>query len=155
MAARMNWYTPEALGRSERMFRIHQERLPRELVLAGISEMAAANRYLNKVCMPAFNAEFMQPASEEGSAFVPWIGGELTDILCERYEHVVDHDNSDSFEGLKLQIPADRHRCHYVSAKVTVLRYSNEQMTIMHGPRKLAAFDLSGREIKLNKTVIA
>jgi len=39
--------------------------------------------------MPAFNAEFAQPAFEEGSAFVPWIGGELADILCERHERVV------------------------------------------------------------------
>jgi len=37
-------YSPEARGRSERMFRTHQERLPKELVLAGITDMAAANR---------------------------------------------------------------------------------------------------------------
>lgn len=148
-------YSPEARGRSERMFRTHQERLSKELALAGITDMAAANRYLKEVYMPAFNAEFMQPAREEGSAFVPWIGGQLADILCERYERVVGHDNCVSFEGLKLQIPADRHRCHYVKAKVTVLRYPNGQMAIMHGPRKLATYDLSGKEIKLNNTVVA
>lgn len=115
-------YSPEARGRSERMFRTHQERLPKELALAGIIDMTAANQYLQEVYMSAFNAEFMQPAMEEGSAFVPWIGGQLTDILCERYERVVGHDNCVCFEGLKLQIPADRHRCHYVKVKVTVLR---------------------------------
>lgn len=52
--------------------------------------------------------------------FVPWIGGQLADILCERHERVVGHDNCVSFEGLKLQIPTDRHRCHYVKAKVIV-----------------------------------
>src|SRR5512139_1216942 len=148
-------YSPEARGRSERMFRTHQERLPKELVLAGITDMAAANRYLKEVYMPAFNAEFAQPAFEEGSAFVPWIGGELADILCERHERVVGHDNCVSFEGLKLQIPADRHRCHYVKAKVVVLRYPNGQMAITHGPRKLATYDSSGKEIKLNNTVVA
>lgn len=39
-------YSPQARGRSERMFRTHQERLPRELALAGITDMKAANRYL-------------------------------------------------------------------------------------------------------------
>lgn len=148
-------YSPEARGRSERMFRTHQERLPKELVLAGITDMEAANRYLKEVYMPAFNAEFVQPASEEGSAFVPWIGGELADILCERHERVVGHDNCVSFEGLKLQIPADRHRCHYVKARVVVLRYPNGQIAITHGPRKLATYDSSGKEIKLNNTVVA
>jgi hypothetical protein len=55
------------------MFRTRQERLPKELVLAGMTDVAAANRYLMEVYMPAFNAEFVQPAFEEGSAFVPWI----------------------------------------------------------------------------------
>jgi len=68
-------YSPEARGRSERMFRTHQERLPRELALAGITDRVSANRYLAESYRPAFNAEFMQPAMEEGSAFVAWIGG--------------------------------------------------------------------------------
>ncbi|SDZ13461.1 hypothetical protein [Nitrosomonas sp. Nm33] len=37
-----------------------------ELALAGITDMAAANRYLKETYMPAFNAEFMQPPAEEG-----------------------------------------------------------------------------------------
>lgn len=47
--------------------------------------------------------------------------GQLSDILCERYKRIVGHDNCVNFEELKLQIPADRYRCHYVKAKVTVL----------------------------------
>ncbi len=68
-------YSPEARGRSERIFRTHQGRRPQELAARGITEMQAANRYLEEVYRPGFNAEFMQPALEEGSAFVPWIGG--------------------------------------------------------------------------------
>jgi len=49
--------------------------------------------------MPAFNAEFMQPADEEGSAFMKWIGANLDDILCEQYERTVTADNCVSFEG--------------------------------------------------------
>ncbi len=109
-------YSPQARGRSERMFRTHQERLPKELVLAGITDMEAANDYLRKVYMPAFNAEFLESAVVEGSAFVPWIDGQLEDYLCERHERVVGHDNCVSFNNIKLQIPADQHRCHYVKA---------------------------------------
>lgn len=138
-------YSPEARGRSERMFRTHQERLPRELALAGITDRAAANRYLNEKYRSAFNAEFMQPAMEEGSAFVEWIGGSLDNILCERFERTVGNDNCVSFEGITLQIPADKHRCHYVKVKVTVLRRLDGTLAILHGPRQLAQYDERGK----------
>ena len=64
-------YSPEARGRSERAFRTHQGRLPRELALAGITDMESANRYIREVYMPRFNAEFARPPREAGSAFVP------------------------------------------------------------------------------------
>jgi len=147
-------YSPQARGRSERMFRTHQERLPKELALTGITDMEAANRYLQKVYMPAFNDEFKQPAAVEGSAFVPWIGGELEEFLCERFERVVGHDNCVSFNNLKLQIPADLHRCHYVKAKVTVLRYLDGKLAILHGPRKIASYDVTGQEIKHNEKLL-
>src|SRR5450830_769182 len=51
-------YSPQARGRSERAFATHQDRLPKELALAGISDRGAANRYLQAAYMPAHNAEF-------------------------------------------------------------------------------------------------
>lgn len=137
-------YSPEARGRSERMFRTHQDRLPKELALAGITDMAEANRYLKDLYRPAFNSEFMQPAMEEGSAFVPYIGAGLEDMLCEQHERVVGKDNCVAFEGLKLQIPQDRARYHYVKVKVRVHRYPQGQLAVFHGPRCLARYDASG-----------
>ena len=138
-------YSPEARGRSERAFATHQGRLPQELAAAGIATLEAANRYLEEVYRPAFNAEFQQPAREEGSAFVPWIGGSLDDILCEQYERTVGHDNCVRFEGITLQIPPDRHRCHYVKAKVRVHCYPDGSLAVFHGPRKLANYDAEAR----------
>ena len=140
-------YSPEARGRSERAFGTHQGRLPQELALAGITHMAQANQYLAKVYRPAFNAEFAQPAMEQGSAFVPWIGGSLEDILCEQYERTVSSDNCVRFEGMILQIPADRHRCHYVKARVRVNRYASGAIALFHGPRGLAYFTPEGKPI--------
>jgi len=137
-------YSPEARGRSERAFGTHQGRLPQELALAGITRMDQANRYLQEVYMPAHNAEFAQLAMEEGSAFVPWIGGSLDDILCEQYERVVGADNCVRFENLSLQIPADRHRCNYVKTRVRVNRYANGALALFHGPRGLAYFTPQG-----------
>lgn len=140
-------YSPEARGRSERAFATHQDRLPKELVAAGIADMAAANRYIAEVYLPAFNTEFAVSAREEGEAFVPWIGGSLDDILCEQHQRSVGADNCVRFEGLSLQIPADRYRCTYVKAKVRVHKYANGYMAIFHGPRKLADYAADGKPL--------
>lgn len=137
-------YSPEARGRSERAFATHQGRLPKELALAGITDMETANRYLRDVYRPAFNGEFAQPPREEGSAFVTFLGGNLNDILCEQFERTVGKDNCVRFESLTLQIPNDRHRCHYVKVKVRVHRYQDGTLAVFHGPRQLASYDAQG-----------
>lgn len=147
-------YSPEARGRSERAFRTHQERLPKELAMHRITTMSEANHYLKNIYMPAYNAEFSVLATSEGSVFVPWVSGFIDDILCEQYERTVRKDNCVSFEGLTLQIPKDNYRCHYNKVKVRVHYYANGQLAIFHGPRKLAEYDNKG-QLKglLNKKV--
>ncbi len=95
-------YSPEARGRSERAFQTHQERLPKELSLKGITTMEAANRYIEEVYMLAFNAELSHPAALEGSAFVPMVGLNIDDILCEQYDRTVQADNCVQFENMRL-----------------------------------------------------
>jgi transposase len=140
-------YSPAARGRSERAFDTHQGRLPKELAKAGITGMDAANHYLDEVYMPNHNAEFALPALEAGSAFVPYIGTRLPDILCAQFERTVGNDNCVSFEGHKLQIPASSTRAHYVKTQVRVHRYVDGTLALFHGPRKLAAYDAQGNPI--------
>ena len=115
-------YSPEARGRCERMFATHQERLPKELAAHGIDTIPGANRYLAEHYRGAFNEEFAVPAAESGTAFVPFIGPGLADIVCEHYERTVGRDNCVSFEGKRLQIPAQTHRCHFIKVRVRVHR---------------------------------
>lgn len=137
-------YSPQARGRSERAFSTHQDRLPKELALAGITERAAANGYLQATYMPAHNAEFAVPAAQPGSAYVPFIRGALPDILCEQFERVVGNDNCVNFERLKLQIPADQIRHHYVKTRVRVHRYVDGTLALFHGPRRLDVYSRDG-----------
>ena len=137
-------YSPEARGRCERMFATHQDRLPKELAAHDITTMAEANRYLAEHYRSAFNEEFAVPAAEPGSAFVPFIGPGLADILCEHHERTVGRDNCVSFERKRLQIPAQAHRYHFVKARVRVHRYPDERLAVFHGPRKLAEYECDG-----------
>lgn len=143
---------PEARGRSERMFGTLQGRLPQELRAAGIATMAAANQYLRAVFLPAHNAGFRVAAAEPGTAFVAYIGRDLADILCLQEDRVVGRDNCVSYRRLSLQIPPDRHRHHYVKAKVRVHEYPDGRLAVFHGPRCLARYHADGRLIGETET---
>jgi len=144
-------YSPEARGRSERMFRTHQDRLSKELAKRKISTMSAANAYLQQHYLPRYNAEFSVEPREPGTAFVPYIGTELKDIVCEQYERTVGNDNCVHFDNHILQIPADRYRFNYVKTTVRVHRYRDGILGVFHGPRKLATYDQQGRVIAESK----
>jgi transposase len=141
-------YSPEARGRSERAFRTLQDRLPKELALAGITEMAAANQYLATHFLPAHNQRFAVAAPEVGTAFIPWVGPHLAEILCVHEERVVAKDNTVHYQGTILQSPQDPHRFHYVKVTVRVHAYPDGTLAVFHGPRCLARYHADGRLIE-------
>jgi Helix-turn-helix domain len=140
-------YSPEARGRSERMFSTLQDRLPRELALAGIVDIEAANRFIAAVYLPAHNARFAKPPEIAESAFVAADRGQIAEILCVEEERVVSRDNTVAWGGLRLQLPQSRVRHHYVRATVKVRHYPNGTLAIFHGPRCIGRYDARGREI--------
>ena len=144
-------YSPEARGRSERAFRTLQDRLPKELALAGITEMATANQYLTTRFLPAYNQRFAVPAPEAGTAFIPWIGTHLAEILCVQEERVVAKDNTVHYHRQRLQIPQDPHRFHYVKVTVRVHEYPDGTLAVFHGPRCLARYHADGRLIETRR----
>ena len=133
---------------SERMFRTLQDRLPKELALAGITDMAAANQFLAEQFLPQYNDRFMVRATEPGTTFIPWIGTHLADILCVHEERVVAKDNTVRYQGTTLQIPQDTHRFHYVKVTVRVHEYPEGTLAVFHGPRCLARYHADGRLIE-------
>jgi transposase InsO family protein len=138
-------YSPQARGRMERVFGTLQSRLPQELRLAGIKTVAAANRYIKECFVPDYNARFAVPAAEPGSAFVPYVGRPIEDVLCIQEDRVVGGDNCASYKRRSLQIPPQRHRQHYVRATVRVHEYPDGSLAIFDGPRCLVRFDPKGR----------
>ena len=137
-------YSPQARGRSERVFHTLQDRLVKELALNGIAAVEAANRFLREVYIPAHNARFAVAAAQEGSAFVAVPGVDLAEILCVQEERQVGNDNCVSFNRLKLQIPESPPRAHFVKARVKVRQYADGTHAIFHGPRCLGRHDNKG-----------
>jgi len=114
-------YSPQARGRSERVFRTLQDRLPKELRLAGITTIAAANRWLSETYIGEHNGAFAVEAEEAGSGFVADPAGQWRRALCVHEERTVGADNTVKWRGQTLQIPESPLRPHFVKAKVRLL----------------------------------
>jgi hypothetical protein len=140
-------YSPEARGRSERMFGL-QDRLPKELELAAISDIDAANRFIREVYLPEHNARFARAPQIAESAFVPLADPTpLAEILCLEEERVVGRDNTIAHAGRRLQLPQSPVRAHYVKARVKLRQYPDGTLAVFHGPRRLGRYDAQGEEI--------
>jgi transposase len=140
-------YSPEARGRSERMFQTLQDRLVHELADAGIDTIEAANRFIRDDYLPAHNRAFMAEAAEPGTAFIPWTRNDLDEVLCHQEERVVDHDNTVNFERLKLQIEPSPIRRHFVKTTVKVRRYADQSIGVFYGPRRIGRYGPDGTTI--------
>lgn len=135
-------YSPEARGRSERLFRTLQDRLVKELALAGITTIEAANRFIAEVYLPAHNARFAVAPEEPGTAFVACRPEHWREVLCRHETRQVGNDNTVRWRGRSLQIPPSRLRPHFVKAKVRLHEYPDGAIALFWGPHRIAEFPL-------------
>jgi transposase len=143
--------SPEARGRSERMFRTLQDRVPKELRLAGITTVQAANIWL-KAYIDEHNARFAVPPEQEGTMFVADRDGAYREILCVQEERQVGNDNTVSWKGRRLQIAESPLRRHFVKATVRVHEYPDGTVSVLWGPHRLAQFTAEGKPIEIAPT---
>jgi transposase len=143
--------SPEARGRSERLFRTLQDRVPKELRLAGITTVEAANIWL-KAYIGEHNARFAVKPEQEGTMFVADRDGSYREVLCVQEERQVGNDNTVSWRGRRLQIPESPLRRHFVKATVRVHEYPDRAVSVFWGPHRLARFTADGTPIVVAPT---
>ena len=138
-------YSPQARGRSERMFGTLQDRLIKELALTGVADIETANAWLREVWLPAHNARFAVKPAFPDDAFVPVADrSALVETLCRHEDRVVARDNTVGFENKRLQLPESPLRHHWVGAKVRIHVYPDSSLAVFHGPRLLARYHADG-----------
>jgi hypothetical protein len=140
-------YSPEARGRSERAFGTLQGRLPKDLRLAGITTVEAANAWLKATYIAEHNEAFAIQAEQEGTAFVTDRHEAWRETLCVIEERTVANDNTIAWNGRRLQLPQSRLRPHFVKAVVRVHEYPDGRLGVFLGPHRLATFTADGHEI--------
>jgi hypothetical protein len=140
-------YSPQARGRSERVFGTLQGRLPKDLRLAGIRTVEAANAWLKVHYLAEHNAAFAIKAEQEGTAFVADRHQAWREALCVIEERTVANDNTIAWNGRRLQLPESRLRPHFVKALVRVHEYPDSIVSVFLGPHRLASFTAAGEKI--------
>ena len=141
-------YSPQARGRSERMFGTLQNRLPKELALEGITSVHEANRYLQEVYLSKHNKNFAVKPESDKSAFMPIVGFDIKNILCIQEDRVVQNDNTVRYDGKILQITANEFRHHFVKVNVKVNEYPDGSMALFYGHMCLGNYNANGSIIE-------
>jgi hypothetical protein len=138
-------HSPQARGRMERLWETWQGRLPQELRLAGIRTVEAANAFLTSTWVPFHNRTWTVTPADEGTAFVPYTGGQLDRICAVHHERVVGNDNCVAFGRRRLQIPQAAWRYSFAKCRVKVYEHLDGTSSIGHGPHTLGHYDAEGR----------
>jgi transposase len=144
-------YSPQARGRSERAFLTLQDRLPKELALAGITTVEAANHWLAQTYIGEHNAAFAVQPEQEGSGFVADRAELWREILCIQEDRTVAPNNTVKYKTMHLQLPPSRLRPHFVKATVRVHEYHDGTIATFWGPHRLADYDALGAIIDNTK----
>lgn len=101
--------SPQAKGRVERGFLTHQDRLVKELRLAGISTMEKANKFLQDIYIPDHNARCAVVPASPRNAHRPLLASHrLDEILSLRLRRVLAKDFTVRFENRFFQILKDQ-----------------------------------------------
>ena len=95
--------SPQAKGRVERSFLTAQDRLVKQLRLAKVRTIEAANAFLENEYWPESNARFARPVQDFPNQHRP-LTTPLEAILCHVEERVIANDYTFSFASRQFQI---------------------------------------------------
>jgi len=115
--------SPQAKGRIERLFETLQDRLVKQMRLAGIDTLEAANRYLELRFIPEWEQRFTVAPRKPRNAHRP-LGPEhrLEEILSVRVARQVAQDHTVSWEGNRWGVSREDVRAGLRGAQVEIER---------------------------------
>lgn len=119
----INANSPEAKGRVERLFGTLQNRLVKEMRLAGISDRDCANTFLKETYLPEHHARFGVVARTEGDAHRPLtqeLRAQLSAIFSVQSTRRVNNDYTVQFKNRWLQLKATIGVAVYKGDVVTI-----------------------------------
>lgn len=130
-------HSPQAKGRIERLWGTLQDRLTKELRLAGISTLEAANAFLPGF-MERYNARFAKEPQDPNNAWVPLPADlDLNYYFAVRESRKVREDHCIKWSGQLLQLLPGSKDPSLVNENVTVHVVPEGDVHLYHGKRPI------------------
>ena len=138
-------YSPQAKGRVERNHGTLQDRLIKEMRVAGINTLEQANQFLEEKFLPAYNARFMVPPAAAADLHRPIAEAALRDALSWEETRVVHGDWTLLWNRRWLQLCVENASLELVGRRVMVREKVDGQLEILYRGRKLPFKELPAR----------
>jgi hypothetical protein len=140
-------HSPQAKGRIERLFETLQDRLVKEMRLAGIDNLAAANHFLEMRFLPAWEERFTVAPRRPRNAHRRLVAEQrLQEILSVRVGRQVADDHTVSWDGTHWGVPREEVCAGLRGAQVEIerrldgsqwLRFRGRYLRLRHCPAPL------------------
>jgi len=143
--------SPQAKGRIEVTFRFFQDRLIKEMRLAGVKNYTQANRFLAEKFLPWYNAKYTHEAESAYMALPKEKNLDL--VFCIKKERTANNDNTLKVYGQIIQIPPNNIHLSFARVKVDVCLLEDKRVCVLYKGRVIAESKLSkdNRVIKKDK----
>jgi molybdenum-dependent DNA-binding transcriptional regulator ModE len=137
-------YSPQAKGRVERRNALLQDRLVKEMRLAGISDLKGGNEFLEKKFLPQLNQRFWMKPAQSANVHrpVPW---NLNEILSWQQQRVVQRDWTVVWQGRWFQIDRQHEGLSLAGRAVTVRQLRDGTVQLLWRGQKLRSCQLAER----------
>jgi hypothetical protein len=142
--------SPQAKGRIEVTFRLFQDRLIKEMRLAGVKNYTQANRFLKETFLPWYNTRFSHKSVE--SAYMPLPKQTNLDLVfCIKKERTVNNDNTVQIYGQIIQILPSKIKRTFARSKVDTCLLEDKRIYVLYKGHVVAESKLSRNNKVLNK----
>lgn len=136
--------SPQAKGRVERRNAVFQDRLVKELRLAGIHEMEGANRFLRRQFLPQMNRRWTVKPASQADVHRP-LPPQVDVILSWERARVVQRDWTVVCEGQWHQIQKEHEGLNLAGREVTVRTRRSGKVELVYRGQVLRAKVLPAR----------
>lgn len=136
-------YSPQAKGRIERSFGTDQDRLVKEMKLAGIQSLDAANEFLKTYYIPKYNRLFSRKAALSDNLHTSIEGFVLDDIFCIKNQRKLQNDLTISYKTKLIQIYKNASVRLYPNDSVLVFEHLDGTISVWGKCKKLVFKEVS------------
>jgi transposase len=130
--------SPQAKGRVEKLFETLQDRLVAELDFNAVTDIKAANEYVNNGYIERFNEKFAVPAKAEHRWRRLGPGLDMDRICSFRYNAKVANDNAVRFCGLVFDIAPGPGGRSYAGCNVELRQFLDGSWRIYYADKLIA-----------------